>query len=133
MPIYEWYCGGCDLTFEGLAGLGERRRRRRCPECARPAPRVVSNFAIAGADATGDREIESLTRPLAPPLPPAARFCWMNDQAAERFAAYRTGRGTEYDDHQAQARELRTQRGDAVSKPSRRKRGAARKSAHQGD
>src|ERR1700731_497029 len=107
MPLYEWHCAGCDLTFEALAGLGARHRRRRCPECARPAPRVVSNFAIAAAGAAGNQEIDALTRPLAPPLPPAARFCWMNDQAAERFAAYRTGRGTEYDDRQALAGELR--------------------------
>ncbi len=132
MPLYEWHCAGCGLTFEALAGLGERHRRRRCPECARPAPRVVSNFAIAAADAAGSREIESLARPLAPPLPAAARFCWMNDRAAERFAAYRTGRGTEYDDRQARARELRKQRGDLASAPAPpdRKRSTARKSHH---
>lgn len=132
MPLYEWQCSGCGLIFEALAGLDERHRRRRCPRCARPAPRVVSNFAITGADANGRREIESLTRPLAPPLPPAARFCWMTDQAAERFAAYRTGRGTEYDDRQARASELRKQRGElaAASAPPTRKRRTAPKSHH---
>jgi putative FmdB family regulatory protein len=130
-PLYEWHCAGCGLTFEGLAGLEARRRRRRCPECALPARRVVSNFAITASEAVGKREMEALTRPLAPPLPPAARFCWMNDQAAERFAAYKTGRGTEYDDRQSRARELLQQRGAAAAKPvpPKRKR-AARKSHH---
>lgn len=132
MPLYEWHCAGCGLTFESLVGLGERHRRRRCPECASPARRVISNFAIAASDATGKREIEALTRPLAPPLPAAARFCWMNDQAAERFAAYRTGRGAEYDDRQALAHELRKQRGDPAVKRlgPKGKRSATSKSHH---
>jgi putative FmdB family regulatory protein len=132
MPLYEWQCAGCGLTFEALAGLAERARKRRCPACARPARRVISNFSIAGSDAAGSREIDALTRPLAPTLPPAARFCWMNDQAAERFAAYRTGRGTEYDDRQARASELRKQRVDPAVKPAapKGKRRAARESQH---
>ncbi len=90
---------------------------------------MISNFAIAAGEALGDHEIEALTRPLGPPLPPSARFCWMNDQAAERFAAYRMGRGAEYDDHQALARELREQRGHPTAKRARprRKRAATRK------
>jgi len=126
MPIYEWRCGACGLTFEGLAALEERRSRRRCPECGGLAGRVISSFAIASGTAASDRELASLTRPLAPPVPPAARFCWMNDQAAERFAAHRTGRGAEYDDRQARAKELREQRGLSAAKPAkpRRKRGA---------
>ncbi len=116
MPIYEWRCGACALTFEGLAALEARRSRQRCPECGGLATRVISSFTITAGDAAGEREIDALTRPLAPPIPPAARFCWMNDQAAERFAAYRIGRGAEYDDRQARAKELREQRGLAASK-----------------
>jgi len=132
MPLYEWHCARCGLTFERLAGIDKRRSRRRCPTCGASAERAISNFAIAAGEASGDREIESVTRPLAPPLPPSARFCWMNDQAAERFAAYRMGRGAEYDDRQALARELRDQRGYPAAKParSRRKRGATRKLGH---
>jgi putative FmdB family regulatory protein len=117
MPIYEWRCGACGLTFEGLAALQACRSRRRCPECGGLAARVISSFAIAAGDATGELEIDVLTRPLAPPIPPAARFCWMNDRAAERFAAHRIGRGAEYDDRQARAKELGEQRGLAASKP----------------
>ncbi|MBF6569830.1 MAG: zinc ribbon domain-containing protein [Candidatus Binataceae bacterium] len=130
MPLYEWLCPGCDLTFEGLADLGERNRKRRCPACARLAPRVISQFAIANRNVSGEREIDSLTRPLAPPVPPAARFCWMNDKAADRFAAYHLGRGHEYDDRHARAAELRKQRGE-IAKPARRIRKGARSAAHR--
>jgi putative FmdB family regulatory protein len=129
MPLYEWHCARCGLTFERLAGIDERQSRRRCPACGASAARAISSFAIAAGEVSGQREIEALTRPLAPPVPPAARFCWMNDQAAERFAAYRMGRGAEYDDRQARARELREQRGLSERKPASggRKRAPVRK------
>jgi hypothetical protein len=45
-------------------------------------------------------------------LPPAARLCWMDDQAAARVAAYRAGRGAEYDDTVAVRKELASKQGD---------------------
>ena len=131
MPIYEWCCRRCGMVFEALATLAARRSRRRCPQCGAMAGRAISSFAIAAGDASGACEIESLTRPLAPPIPPAARFCWMNDQAAERFAAHRLGRGTEYDDRQARAKELCEQRGLAAPRPKRRVRRRAGTGGHR--
>jgi len=44
-------------------------------------------------------------------VPPAARLCWMDDRSAARFAAYKLGRGAEYDDKVAAREDLRKQRG----------------------
>lgn len=134
MPIYECSCESCGITFEVLAPVSEANRKRPCPQCVRPARRVVSSFAI-GAAGAADRE--SLAAPAAsspgtaahahhghthpgngnsgrrgrPPVPDFARLCWMDDRSAERFAAYKLGRGAEYDDKSAAKEELRKQRG----------------------
>ncbi len=47
MPIYEWECLACEITFEDLAPLSAGRLERACPSCGRMSPRVVSAFAIA--------------------------------------------------------------------------------------
>ncbi|MGH7906921.1 MAG: FmdB family zinc ribbon protein [Candidatus Binataceae bacterium] len=114
MPLYEWLCADCDLRFEALAEMTAARRRRRCPRCGRMAPRVISSFAIS---ASGGNERQAAANPAPgehprPRIPPSARFCWMDDGAAERFAAYRSGHGTEYDDKQAKAAEFRQQNGE---------------------
>lgn len=44
-------------------------------------------------------------------VPPAARLCWMDDRSAARFAAYKHGRGAEYDDKVSADEELRKKRG----------------------
>lgn len=44
-------------------------------------------------------------------MPDSARLCWMDDKSAERFAAYKMGRGAEYDDKSAAKEELRKRRG----------------------
>jgi hypothetical protein len=44
-------------------------------------------------------------------VPDFARLCWMDDRSAERFAAYKLGRGAEYDDKSAAIEERRKQRG----------------------
>lgn len=132
MPIYECNCEACRITFEILAPVSEANRRQPCPRCARPARRVVSAFAIGAANAGADRE-----SPVAPGQGPAghahdghahpgrahqgragrpvvpnfARLCWMDDRSAERFAAYKLGRGAEYDDKSAVSNELRKKRG----------------------
>ena len=47
MPLYEYHCPSCDLTFEVLTSLSEASKKKPCPECGRRAPRIVSAFAIA--------------------------------------------------------------------------------------
>jgi putative FmdB family regulatory protein len=152
MPIYECSCEACRITFEILAPVSEANRKRPCPRCARPARRVVSSFAIGGTAA--DRASASTTAPShahaghvhngrahpgragRPVVPDFARLCWMDDRSAERFAAYKLGRGAEYDDKSAASEELRKQRGlpappapDQINSPVARM--VARKKADQ--
>jgi putative FmdB family regulatory protein len=134
MPIYECNCEDCGITFEILAPVSEANRQRPCPRCVRPARRVVSAFAIGSARALTDRDaINSTTASSAdakqshaghahhanaqpgrrnrPTVPDFARLCWMDDRSAERFAAYKLGRGAEYDDKSAAREDLRKKRG----------------------
>ena len=99
-----------------------------------PARRVVSAFAIGAANVGADRESPAALasvqghaghahdghahpgrghqgRARRPVVPNFARLCWMDDRSAERFAAYKLGRGAEYDDKSAVSDELRKQRG----------------------
>jgi putative FmdB family regulatory protein len=133
MPIDECNCEACRITFEILAPVSEANRKRPCPRCARPARRVVSAFAIGAANASADRESPAAPalgghaghahdghahpgrahqgRAGRPVVPDFARLCWMDDRSAERFAAYKLGRGAEYDDKSAASEEQRKQRG----------------------
>ena len=126
MPIYECRCAACRITFEILAPVSEANRKRPCPRCARPARRVVSAFAIGGAHPNeghppagpsapahghaGEHHVHQ-GRAKRPVVPDFARLCWMDDRSAERFAAYKLGRGAEYDDKSAAVEEQRKQRG----------------------
>ena len=134
MPIYECSCEACGITFEILAPVSEANRKRPCPRCARPAPRVVSAFAIGNARALAESAPAHSTTPSPadshhshaghaphanaqpgrrsrPTIPDFARLCWMDDRSAERFAAYKLGRGAEYDDKSAAREDLRKKRG----------------------
>lgn len=69
-------------------------------------------------------------------MPDFARLCWMDDRSAERFAAYKLGRGAEYDDKAAAGEELRKKRGLPATPPADEKnspvaRMVARKKAEQ--
>ena len=57
------------------------------------------------------------------PIPPMARFCGMDDRAARRVAAYKAGRGHEYDDRQAALKELRKREGVEPRAKPRKKTG----------
>jgi putative FmdB family regulatory protein len=121
MPIYECRCEACDLTFEVLAPISASAMKgRRCPECGRHARRVISqvSFNVSGK-AAAPRETASAGRSDVTNLrvPPAARLCWMDDRSAARFAAYKHGRGAEYDDTVSARAELRQKRGDPPEKP----------------
>ncbi|HZO83555.1 MAG TPA: zinc ribbon domain-containing protein [Candidatus Binataceae bacterium] len=119
MPLYECRCERCELTFEVLAPLSASRMRSRpCPECGRPARRIISavSFALGGARASESDGAPSRdrSRPDVTKLkvPPSARLCWMDDRSAARLAAYKHGRGAEYDDVVAAREEKRKQRGE---------------------
>jgi putative FmdB family regulatory protein len=127
MPIYECSCEACGITFEILAPANEACRKRPCPRCARPSRRVISAFAIGSAKTTADAAAVNSAmlahaghshhanaqpgRRSRPTVPDFARLCWMDDRSAERFAAYKLGRGAEYDDKSAAREDLRKRRG----------------------
>ncbi|HXG21760.1 MAG TPA: FmdB family zinc ribbon protein [Methylomirabilota bacterium] len=116
MPIYEYYCLSCDLTFELLTSLSESTKKKPCPECGRKAPRTVSAFAIASGG-NGHQEPQQAAnhpqdpRPLCMKYPQVPLSCHMDEPSLKRFVAHMRGRGAEYDDKQAAAAELRKQRG----------------------
>lgn len=115
MPLYECRCERCELTFEVLAPLSSSGLRSRpCPNCGRAARRIISAVAFTvegGARASSAPDVTQLK------VPPAARLCWMDDPSAARYAAYKHGRGAEYDDKTQARAEAKQKRGEPPSKP----------------
>lgn len=123
MPLYEWRCERCELTFEVLAPLSaSRMKSHRCPECGRQARRIISavSFSVGSASdkaqepaatGSGRSDVTKLR------LPPSARLCWMDDRSAARLAAYKHGRGAEYDDTMAARDEARKKREEPTPVP----------------
>jgi putative FmdB family regulatory protein len=117
MPLYEYHCEDCESAFEALIAISAADRDTHpCPQCGGQARRILSsvNFGAATrpdssqAAPRGARpDVTSLT------LPPAARLCWMDDRSASRMAAYKVGRGAEYDDTVAARKELAAKEGAA--------------------
>jgi putative FmdB family regulatory protein len=118
MPLYEYFCDTCRMSFEALAALSASEQGFRvCPNCGGHSRRILSavNFATERRTPSpsesrgryGKPDVTSLM------LPPAARLCWMDDQSAARLAAYKAGRGAEYDDTVAARKEQASERGDS--------------------
>jgi putative FmdB family regulatory protein len=148
MPIYEYCCLSCDLTFEVLASLSEAAKKKPCPECGRRVPRIVSAFAIAsGANGHHEGETATVARQLQDPRPLCMRYpqiplsCHMDEPSLRRFVAHSQGRGNEYDDKVAKQAEVRKQRGipdPAVAPPAHghdhhhfRRHGASQAAGHE--
>ena len=115
MPLYECRCERCELTFEVLAPLSASGLKSRpCPRCGRAARRIISAVAFT---------VEGGTRASAAPdvtqlkVPPPARLCWMDDRSAARYAAYKHGRGAEYDDKMHERAEVGKKRGEPSASP----------------
>ncbi len=114
MPLYECRCEPCELTFEVLAPLSASRTSQRCPECGRRSRRVISpvTFGSGTGNGTQSESAAALGSDVTQlRVPTAARLCWMDDRSAARFAAYKLGRGPEYEDTIAARDELRKKRG----------------------
>jgi putative FmdB family regulatory protein len=119
MPLYEYFCDDCGISFEALVVLStSHASNQNCPACGERSRRILSAVNVATERRTplpmrarddGKPDVTSLR------LPPAARLCWMDDRSAARLAAYKAGRGAEYDDTIAARQELASQRGDGES------------------
>ena len=118
MPLYEYHCVACQLTFEELTPMSESAKKKPCPECGKRAPRIVSAFAItsgavdihAGQDPKPTPQTQT-QRPLCMRYPQVPLSCHMDEYSVKRFAAHSVGRGGEFDDTMAKAAEVRKQRG----------------------
>ena len=103
MPIYEWRCD-CGYEFQEVISWREADRGRPCPRCGSPAARILSAFAIGGSAATPEVKAKN---PQMPKAPGYARFCGMDHYSATRMAAYKSGRGAQFDDYHAAVAEKR--------------------------
>jgi putative FmdB family regulatory protein len=58
MPIYEFYCDGCDTIFNFFSRTVNTRKQPKCPRCkTRTLARMMSRFAVTGkAKEDGDAE-----------------------------------------------------------------------------
>ena len=45
MPIYEYRCGSCGTDFELTRSISQSGDPAPCPNCKRPAEKLVSSFA----------------------------------------------------------------------------------------
>ena len=118
MPLYEYHCVACQLTFEELSSMRESNRKKACPSCGKRAPRIVSAFAISSGAVdvhAGQQPRPSPQnqhqRPLCMRYPQVPLSCHMDEYSVKRFAAHSVGRGNEFDDGAAKATEVRRQRG----------------------
>ena len=116
MPLYECRCERCELTFEVLAPLSSSAMRSRpCPGCGRAARRIISAVAFTVEGGTRASSAPDVTQLK---VPPPARLCWMDDRSAARYAAYKHGRGAEYDDKMNAREETQKKRGEPPAKPA---------------
>lgn len=118
MPLYEYHCPRCALTFEALEPMSAAARSRACRCCGRRAPRVTSAFSIAhgGRPTTKSDGSPKAVKAQGPPLclryPQMPLLCHMDQKSAERFVAHVQGRGAQYDDAVGTREELRKRRGE---------------------
>jgi putative FmdB family regulatory protein len=116
MPLYECRCERCELTFEVLAPLSSSvMKSRPCPNCGRAARRIISAVAFTVEGGTRASSTPDVTQYK---VPPPARLCWMDDRSAARYAAYKHGRGAEYDDKIHAREERKKKRDEPPSKPA---------------
>ncbi len=118
MPLYEYHCVACQLTFEELSSIRESNNKKTCPSCGKRAPRIVSAFAIgsgavdvhAGQQPRPTPQNQN-QRPLCMRYPQVPLSCHMDEYSVKRFAAHSVGRGKEFDDKVARAAGVRKQHG----------------------
>ena len=53
MPIYEYTCPDCELTFELMRPLREADKDAACPRCHKQARRIMSACVALTRDSSG--------------------------------------------------------------------------------
>jgi putative FmdB family regulatory protein len=118
MPLYEYFCEDCLKSFEALVPLSAAQQSTEaCPSCGERSRRILSpvNFAPERRNLPQSRIRDGKADVTSLRMPPAARLCWMDDQSASRLAAYKAGRGAEYDDTVAARHERASRHSDNES------------------
>ncbi|MCH8894078.1 MAG: zinc ribbon domain-containing protein [Chloroflexi bacterium] len=64
MPIYEYYCAGCDLDFEVMRPVTQSGEPANCERCGKPGERQLSNFAFKSNTFTSPKFKASLEKPM---------------------------------------------------------------------
>ena len=53
MPLYEYVCPDCGEKFELMRPISCATEDVSCPDCQKPAKRVISSFAAFSKDESG--------------------------------------------------------------------------------
>ena len=56
MPIYEYYCDGCEAVFDSLGSIAASDRPSKCPKCGRDADRIMPTTFASMSRRSGLRE-----------------------------------------------------------------------------
>ena len=64
MPIYEYYCAGCNFDFEVMRPVTQSGDPANCEKCGKPAERQLSNFAFKSNTFTSPKFKASLEKPM---------------------------------------------------------------------
>jgi putative FmdB family regulatory protein len=67
MPIYEYFCGKCQSTYEVIRPISKMNEPTSCPECGSTGERQLSAFAFK--DGHYGRFIKSESPVANPPKP----------------------------------------------------------------
>jgi len=54
MPIYEYTCSDCELTFELMRPFSEADKDASCPRCHNQARRIMSPCFALSRDSSGE-------------------------------------------------------------------------------
>lgn len=53
MPLYEYFCPHCNLSFELIRPLSQSEQDASCPHCGNKADPMVSSFACFSKSSDG--------------------------------------------------------------------------------
>lgn len=48
MPLYEYYCKPCELTFTEARTIAEREKPAKCPQCKKKSHKIMSPVSFSG-------------------------------------------------------------------------------------